>query len=93
MCFLLFSFENKPRKYRLVQSEQRKQGKRLSEVKYDLTSKVKSQLPEYIQDLMKELVSQIIILFSKICTTFLFIDFRYSYMYQINLSINNYVCM
>ena len=52
-----FSFENKPAKYRLVQLEDRVGGKKLRDVDFNLQSPHASKLPQYVQDLIKEIVS------------------------------------
>lgn len=48
------TFENKPRRYRLVDVDYRRKNVQ-QEVKFDLSSKLPSKLPSYIQDLMTDL--------------------------------------
>ena len=50
------SFEVKEKKYRLVEQGERKRGRKMKRVKFDLTSNHESRLPQYVQDLVKEMV-------------------------------------
>ncbi len=71
------SFECKPNKYRLVQTEERQAGKKLKDIQFGLKSDLPSKLPEYVQDFMKELVSsgivsrycKLVLKYTLICNT------------------------
>ncbi len=51
-----YRFENQPKKYRLVDADRRIQN-RAPDVHFELESTLPSELPAYVQDMMKELVS------------------------------------
>lgn len=57
----LSEFEAKYNKYRLVTLDEEHLGIKQEQVKVDLTSKIPSKLPRYIQDTMKEFVSSIVL--------------------------------
>lgn len=50
-------FKNHPKKYRLVQTEDRIKGKKKPPIKFDLNSDLPSKLPPRLQELIKELSS------------------------------------
>ena len=52
----LCSFEAKEKKYRLVEQGERRRGRKMRSLKFDLTSNHESRLPKYVQDLVKEMV-------------------------------------
>jgi hypothetical protein len=54
--YCVIRFDNKPKKYRLVEAEKRTSGKKLKELKLELKSNITSKLPEQLQDMMKEMV-------------------------------------
>ncbi len=55
------SFEHKANKYRLVELAERKMGKKLKEVEFNLKSKIHSRLPPILQNVMREIVSTLLL--------------------------------
>ncbi|XP_076462850.1 uncharacterized protein LOC143295161 [Babylonia areolata] len=51
------SFEQKPRKYRLVPAEERRPPKEQKKIKFDFTTTVRCSLPEHVQSAMKIMVN------------------------------------
>ena len=56
-----YSFQEQPKKYRLVELEQT--SKPVVKVNFDLESKIPSKLPAEVQDLLKDMVSFLAVLY------------------------------
>ncbi|XP_071119721.1 poly [ADP-ribose] polymerase tankyrase-like isoform X1 [Haliotis cracherodii] len=51
------SFENKPKKYRIVHNKERRQGRTQTDIEFKNKSTMKSKLPSHIRDLVEELTN------------------------------------